>query len=718
MKRNSLKTKIVLAHIRLFLFTMKILKSLLVLALGIASTGLFAQEEHLYCGERESRVRMFGMYPEAEGIARRANEALENYTENFIDDAQDRGSQTIYTIPVVFHVIHNNGTENISDEQILNGLAILNRDFAMLNTDISLVVTAFENITADIGIQFALATKDPNGNCTRGINRVVSPLTSAGDQSMKDLIMWPRNKYLNIWICQDAAGAAGYTNLPADVAGNWGANSDGIVVRSDYVGAIGTSTSQRSRTLTHEAGHWLNLYHTWGPGNSPGVASNCNQDDNVTDTPNTIGWTTCSLTGSSCGNTVDNVQNYMEYSYCSRMFTQGQRTRMRAAITSSVAQRSSLITASNLLATGVTNPALCVADFEFNKNILCSGDSVAFTDISYHGITSWNWNFGDGVTLVGSDPAVHQNPTHTYDVPGTYTVTLTVSNGADQLSKTYSNVITVLGPAGMNTPLMEGFEGTWPANNWFVNNPDGDETWQVVNTNYSGAKGLKLSNFTSESGHVDEFISNTFDMSAMDTIFVSYKWAYANRVNATDDRLRISASGDCGTAWTLARIRKGTTNLPTGTATNLAFTPSSTAQWGGETLTLTAQNYMTDHFQLKYEFISYGGNNLYLDDINITAVDTLGNFIEITESPLEINLFPNPSNDNATLVLGSAAHRKTEITLFNSSGDLVDKIYSGNLSVGMHNFNIEKQPAGFYIVQIQSGQTITHRKLVFEQRIK
>jgi hypothetical protein len=369
MKRKYSETKIVLANIRLFLFTMKILKSLLVVALGIATTGIFAQDEHLNCGERESRVRMFGMYPEAEGLARRADKALETYTENFTDDAPERGSQTIYTIPVVFHVIHNNGTENISDEQILNGLAILNRDYAMLNNDISLVVSAFQNITADVGIQFALATKDPNGNCTRGINRIVSPLTSVGDQSMKDLIMWPRNKYLNIWICQDAAGAAGYSNLPPDVAGNWGANTDGIVVRSDYVGAIGTSTSQRSRTLTHETGHWLNLYHTWGPGNSPAVASNCNQDDNVTDTPNTIGWTTCSLTGSSCGNTVDNVQNYMEYSYCSRMFTQGQRTRMRAAITSSVAQRSSLITASNLLATGVTNPALCVADFEFNKNI-------------------------------------------------------------------------------------------------------------------------------------------------------------------------------------------------------------------------------------------------------------------------------------------------------------------------------------------------------------
>ncbi len=714
MKRKYSENKIVQANIRLFLLSMKILKSLLVVALGIASTGIFAQEEHLYCGERENRVRMFGMYPEAEGIARRAGEALETYTENFVDNAPERGSQTIYTIPVVFHVIHNNGSENISDDQILNGLSILNRDFAMLNTDISLVVTAFENITADIGIEFVLATKDPNGNCTRGINRIVSTLTSAGDQSMKDLIIWPRNKYLNIWICLDAAGAAGYTNLPGDVAGFWGASTDGIVLRSDYMGAIGTSTSQRSRTLTHEVGHWLNLYHAWGPGNSPGVSTNCNQDDNVTDTPNTIGWTTCSLTGSSCGNTVDNVQNYMEYSYCSRMFTQGQRTRMRAAITSSVAQRSSLITASNLLATGVTNPALCVADFEFNKNILCAGDSVTFNDISYHGITSWNWNFGDGVTLVGSDPAVHQNPIHTYNTPGTFTVTLTVSNGADQLSKTYSNVITVLGGGGINTPLMEGFEGTWPSNNWFVNNPDLDETWQVVTTNYSGANGLKLANFTSESGHVDEFISNTFDMSAMDTIFVSYKWAYANRVNETDDRLRVSASGDCGESWTLARIRKGTTNLPTRTGTNLAFTPSGIDQWSGETLTLTAQNYMTENFQLKYEFISYGGNNIYLDDINITVVDTLGNFIEITESPLEINLFPNPANDATTLVLGSTAHRKTEVTLFNSAGDLVDRIFSGNLSVGTHNFEIAKQPAGFYIVQIQSGNSVIHRKLIFE----
>jgi len=55
---------------------MKILQYLLVFVLGIASTGIFAQEDHLYFGEREHLVRIFGMPPEAEGIARRAQEAV------------------------------------------------------------------------------------------------------------------------------------------------------------------------------------------------------------------------------------------------------------------------------------------------------------------------------------------------------------------------------------------------------------------------------------------------------------------------------------------------------------------------------------------------------------------------------------------------------------------------------------------------------------------
>ena len=696
----------------LFLIAMKFLKPLFVAALGIALTNVQAQDDYLHCGERENRVRMFGQFPNAMHEAELANQLLEAETHNYSED--DRGGgQTIYTIPVVFHVIHNNGPENISDAQIMSALSILNRDYRKLNSDTSLVVNPFKSLVADIGVEFALATKDPNGNCTRGINRIVSPLTTAGDQSMKDLIIWPRNKYMNVWICADAAGAAGYTNLPGDVAGQWGVTTDGIVIRADYVGSIGTSSPLHSRALTHEVGHWLNLYHTWGAGNTPADPANCGQDDMVDDTPNTEGWTSCNLLGATCGSAIDNVQNYMEYSYCSRMFTEGQRIRMRAALTSSTASRNNLWTNTNLIATGVLNPALCVADFSYDESVICAGDSVHFTDLSYHAITTWTWNFGDGTTITGTNASVYQNPYHTYTAPGNYTVTLTVSNSTGQLSKQYLQVIHVLASAAEVSPFTEGFESTWPGNNWFLKNPDADEAWEVANASYTGVKGLRLMNYNSEVSHVDEMISNTFDMSAMDTIYISYKWAYANRVNSTDDRLRISASGDCGDSWTLCRIRKGTTNLPTATATNSSFVPSSTSQWNGETLTLTSANYMTNHFQTKFEFICYGGNNVYLDDINITGIDSLGNFVEVLTAPVDVNLFPNPAENNATLQVSTDAHRKVEINLFNSTGQLVKTIYTGSLGIGTHNFELTHEVKGLYVVQVKSGVQVVYKKVIF-----
>jgi hypothetical protein len=220
-------------------------------------------------------------------------------------------------------------------------------------------------------------------------------------------------------------------------------------------------------------------------------------------------------------------------------------------------------------------------------------------------------------------------------------------------------------------------------------------------------------NYNNEVSHVDEMISNTFDMSAMDTIYISYKWAYANKTNTTDDRLRISASGDCGDSWTLCRIRKGTTNLPTATATNNSFVPSSTSQWNGETLTLTSANYMTNHFQTKFEFICYGGNNIYLDDINITGIDSLGNFVEVLTAPVDVNLFPNPAENNATLQLSTDAHRKVEINLFNSTGQLVKTIYTGSLGIGTHNFELTHEVKGLYVVQVKSGAQVVYKKVIF-----
>lgn len=688
---------------------MRLLYFSLLLAL---SAPVIAQDHFTYfCGQVAAQERLFGRHPEAREEGARSTAELEQLTQQA--QGQRGGSTTVLIIPVVFHIIHENGPENISDEQIYDAVSVLTRDFRKQNEDTSTIVDAFIDIAADIEIEFRLATIDPNGNCHSGINRIVSPLTNDGTNSaMKALSMWPRNKYMNIWVCANIGNnIAGFTNLPGDVNGNWGATEDGIVLRSDYTGSIGTSSVTKSRTLTHETGHWLNLYHTWGPTNSPADPTNCDFDDNVTDTPNTIGYTSCSLSGASCGSAIDNVQNYMEYSYCSRMFTQGQRTRMRTALQSSTAQRNQLITQSNLVATGVIDPPLCIAAFTSSQFTICAGDTLSFFDESYHNVSSWDWNFGDGQTTSGTDPLVNKNPTHVYTDPGVYNVTLTVGNGSETISTTETAFVRVLSGGMTQSPVAEGFEAAWPGT-WITNNLNADETWEVTpNAFYTGAKSLRLRNYNIDAGNVDEIYSATVDLTGAESAQITYKWAYANRVTETDDRLRVSVSGDCGNNWSMRKLHKGLTNLPTATSTNSFFTPSTVDDWGTYTIDLTNAMWFNDRFRVKFDFTSYGGNNLYLDDINI--VGSFANGVREAKPVFFYNVYPNPSDEGMTLDMYQPAAERVNILMINAQGQLVTTLHDGLLSSGKQLIAVPDQPAGLYTIVMSKGEHTAIQRVVF-----
>jgi PKD repeat protein len=683
----------------------------LLLLICLTSFGFSQQHETHFCGQTAARERLFARYPHAQSVCEHDTRALEQFTA--ASQTQRGGNNQLYIIPVVFHIIHENGIENISQEQIYDAVNILNRDFRKLNADTADIVAAFENVAADTYIEFRLATIDPEGNCHSGINRIVSPLTNDGTNSdMKALSYWPRNSYLNVWVCAEIGnGIAGFTNLPGDVNGNWGAFEDGIVMRSDYVGSIGTSSPIRSRTLTHEIGHWLNLYHTWGPTNSPGEASNCDFDDNVDDTPNTVGYTSCNVNGASCGSTQDNVQNYMEYSYCSRMFTQGQALRMRAALQSNTAQRNQLWTQANLDETGVLNPPLCFVSFTSSQLTVCAGDSVSFFDNSYHNVVSWSWDFGDGQVLSGSDPLVHKNPAHAYAEPGVYNVSLTVSNGTQELSLTETAFVRVLDAAMMQSPLQEGFEGDWPGN-WITNNLNGDETWEVTpNAYYSGTKSLRLRNFSIDEGNTDEFYSPTIDLTGATAAYITYKWSWANRTNETDDRFRISASSDCGVTWSQRKLHKGFTNLPTADPTNTFFVPASLEDWSEEEIELINTDWFSDRFRVKFEFTSYGGNNLYIDDINIFGVFPTG--VQEATPVFYYNVYPNPSDAGMMLDLFQQGGERMRIEMFNAQGQLVEVLHYGVLAKGKHLIAIDHQPAGLYTVVLSKGAHTAVQRVVF-----
>ena len=659
------------------------------------------------CGIYEATVRTFGMTPERLQNQSLAFSQLERETALY----QNSGARDeVLTIPVVFHVIHNNGPENISSAQIYDALEVVNRDFNALNEDLDQVVSAFEDVIGDVQIQFKLARKDPDGVCHSGINRIVSNETYVGEEDMKLLIQWPRNKYLNVWVCADASGAAGYSLYPGSVNGSNNSDMDGIVIQASYTGSIGTSNNFRSRVLSHEIGHWLNLRHLWGNSNTPGEEDNCDNDDNVSDTPNSEGWTVCNLEGVSCGS-LDNVQNYMEYAYCGRMFTEGQKSRLRTAALSSVAQRNQLSTQTNLIATGLEgDPILCEATFSVDEHVICVGDSIHFIDESFHDVNNWSWDFADGSTITGSEQGIHDDLYHIFNNAGTYEVVLTASNGFESLSSE-PTTITVLASGSMDNPVVQGFESaSFPSEDWFIIDQLNDGGWEITEeASFSGTRALHLANWGNDIEFNKDFLlTSTLDLSAASEVRIDYKWAYCykgiSEEDDTDDRLRISVTGDCGNDWDLRKMHRGYTTLPSAPPHYYPFVPQSADEWNEFTLILDQSQYMTSNFRVMFEFESRLGNDIFLDDINITAYDSSMLAVQHWSLDPALSLFPNPTDGASSLSYATLLQQDTRIVIYDAMGRIVNAVFEGSLPPGNHNFTLSpmKLTRGTYFVVVES----------------
>ena len=306
-----------------------------------------------------------------------------NIEANNQNHANNNLKSTLYTIPVVVHVMHlgesiGTGT-NISEIQIQQAIAGLNDRFRNVNA-----------LGVDVELEFCLASIDPNGNSTNGINRVDgsgvanysangitptgNPCSGAIATAIKDLSRWPVSDYYNIWVVSEICNGSfvGYASYPV------GGLYDGLVI-------VSTSMTSNSGTLPHEVGHGFFLYHTFngdGGNVSCPVDTNCLIDgDRVCDTPphkqSDCGTTNpCTLAG-----VWDNSRyNYMAYCPLVNRFTQGQKDRIRA--TAIVAPRASLLTSVGCGPLGIDessnmfsvfpNPAQSVINIKSNINLIGS----------------------------------------------------------------------------------------------------------------------------------------------------------------------------------------------------------------------------------------------------------------------------------------------------------------------------------------------------------
>lgn len=283
---------------------------------------------------------------------------------------QTKNNKTIYTIPVVFHVVWNTSVpqQNLDDSVLLEQIAVLNEDFSRMNADTSNTRSIFFPIVENAQIQFELACVDTNGNTTNGIVRVPTTTTFGGgfipnmssiaqiqNTSQGGSSAWNTSEYFNIWIGDINGGNTpsllGIATPPAGLS-NWPPNSippeltDGAIIQYNAFGrnnptAISTMVVN-GRTTTHEVGHYLGVRHTAENTFGGLFGSICGDDDGLNDTPNCDqSQQGCNFNRNSCvdvigtlGDLPDMVENYMDYSDqdCQNSFTQGQTLIMRSVL--------------------------------------------------------------------------------------------------------------------------------------------------------------------------------------------------------------------------------------------------------------------------------------------------------------------------------------------------------------------------------------------------
>lgn len=721
----------------------------LFLLFAAAACGSWSASAQMTCGTDAVYNQLKEAHPEINKIELELGAAIQEALERKSADPFARVTATTYDVPIVVHIVHDYGTEYVTDNAIYEAVAYWDQVFNAQNTDTSEVIRPFKKYVGNPQIRLRLATKDPSGNPTKGITRRQSYLTSEGSDQAK-LDGWPNNQYINVWFVNrfssDHSGAAAYAYYPS--SGAYLPYYDGIIGLATYL--------NYEKAIPHEFGHVLNLAHTWGSTNDPGMACG---DDGVDDTPPTKGHTNCSaanLYDTVCAKgykkgSIDypdtvNTQNIMDYAYCQKMFTIGQSDRMRAALTSSVAGRNNLYSASNLTATGALLPSPDLAptpDFSVERGqysgglptlersfFLCqnSGTKFVFRNRSWNDtVTSSEWTFSNDATTPTAT-TITGNLLNQFAIPGWVTITLKATgnnSGSNTITRNavYVADSTVEKPGYAQYFATPGDTAKWPMFNFYNN----QFKWEYYSgSGYKDASCVRYHSFDNRTGTAtktgtpegdyDDMYTPGFDLAAYGSADLNLGFYTSGAfVSGTtpDDSMQIFVSTTCGTSWARIATLTGTNLINNGKILS-DFAPTSASQWKAQTISIPS-SYRAGKafFRFRY-WPSARGNNLYFDHFSVSPFATEVNEIKKTN---EIRLFPNPTSGDAKLCFTTGSDGNTTIAIRDLTGKTV---YSNNVVYPVNTF-IEEQisrslfnASGLYLVTVTSGDKSVTLKLTVQ----
>jgi PKD repeat protein len=404
------------------------------------------------------------------------------------------------------------------------------------------------------------------------------------------------------------------------------------------------------------------------------------------------------------------VENYMDYSNgaCQNTYTEGQKDAMNAVLGGT---RSNIWSAGNLNDTGVLlgeTPCAPKAFFYADSKVVCTGEQLTLTDNSYNGtVTTYSWD------LPGATPNTSsaQNPNVVYNSPGVYSVTLNVSNaqGSDSYSRT--DYITVIPSTAQETSWFsfEGFEET--QEDYLLIPDDFGNAWEETNTSFTGNRGIYIKNNSGNPvGSIDEFQLPSVDMTGINDPDLYFRLSYKQK-SGTSDKLRVYVSDNCGQSWNMRYNKSGSSLATVSGTTNSSFTPSSAADWELIEVNLAAFA-SEEHVLVKFQCTSDAGNNIYIDDIQISGPLGIGN--EALDFSFAVS--PNPMLDRATILLTAENNDRYRIAVNDVTGKLVTTVVNGELSAGKHQYELDgtQLNAGIYFVSVETAAGRSVKKLVVQ----
>jgi len=345
----------------------------------------------------------------------------------------------------------------------------------------------------------------------------------------------------------------------------------------------------------------------------------------------------------------------------------------------------------------ISQPIAQIAADQFNLS--CLNNTVQFVDHSVLSSdnASWQWSFSGGTP----SSSTAQNPLVVYANPGSYDVSLTVTDDYGTDTQTYTAFIEYLDdgtPLDFSEDFETGITTFWSQQN--ANNSFGwSENFLNNGPECTPTKCVWINHYDiNEPGDQAELITSKIELFPAVSAELTFDYAYAKWGGSYEDGFRIDISTDCWVTYDTLFLAYGD-SLETVDDMNSFWVPQDCADWSlGNSIDISA--YIGNNIMIRFVGINGWGNNFFMDNVNILGGNT-GNQ-ELDE--VNVAIYPNPASD---LFYVEHNLNNPELVIFNMDGK---EIHREQLSQYKEVINL-KLDAGVYHVRLISGALIINEKI-------